>query len=332
MKKIINWKLFFILLIACVIGTLLILPYYRSLGLSDSVEELSVENEMSDETDIFEEESTAETEEETVDGVMLFDEELSAEIDLETAEEADMLEEEVPAEKAKNIIDLDEIPIWIYVLSAMLNNLIIFAIVIFLGLLLSKKIGLENGGLRLPILEGILNKENKSKEFKALLRPSIILGVLVGGLIIVIDIPFNNAIPEFKNMEAITPPAWQGFLASFYGGIAEEVLLRLFLMSLIVWFTFIIKKDKDGKPTIVGVWISIILAAIIFGIGHLPATAQIATITITVIMRAIVLNGIAGIAFGWLYWKKGLESAMIAHFSADIVLHVITPLIVKLFV
>jgi membrane protease YdiL (CAAX protease family) len=30
-----------------------------------------------------------------------------------------------------------------------------------------------------------------------------------------------------------------------------------------------------------------------------------------------------GIAFGWLYFKYGLESAMVAHFSADIVIHVI---------
>jgi len=39
------------------------------------------------------------------------------------------------------------------------------------------------------------------------------------------------------------------------------------------------------------------------------------------------LNGIGGIIFGWLYWKKGLESAMISHFSADIVLQVIFPFV-----
>jgi hypothetical protein len=34
------------------------------------------------------------------------------------------------------------------------------------------------------------------------------------------------------------------------------------------------------------------------------------------------LNGIAALVFGYLYWR-GLGSAMLAHFSADIVLHVI---------
>jgi hypothetical protein len=30
-----------------------------------------------------------------------------------------------------------------------------------------------------------------------------------------------------------------------------------------------------------------------------------------------------GIAFGFLYWQWGLEYAMLSHFCADIVLHVI---------
>src|SRR5215212_4365136 len=45
------------------------------------------------------------------------------------------------------------------------------------------------------------------------------------------------------------------------------------------------------------------------------------------ITEAIVNNGVIGIICGWLYWKKGLESAMIAHFSSDVVLHLIVPLI-----
>jgi len=286
MKKLINWKMFFILLIACVIASMLVIPYSLSLVLDKETKE-----------------------------------DLHAECDHDHNHDHHT--------DTDNTEDQIELPMFLMVILTAVNNLFIFAIVIFLGLLLSKKIGLESGGLRLPILEGILNKENKIKEFKAILLPSISLGVLAGVLIIVISIPFNNAIPVFKNMEVIVP-AWKGFLASFYGGIAEEVMLRLFFMSLLVWITFLIKKNKDGNPTSFGVWLAIILASVIFGIGHLPATAQLTEITGVVVARAIVLNGIAGIAFGWLYWKKGLESAIIAHFSADIVLHVITPMVLLL--
>ena len=259
MKNLINWKIFFILLAACVIGSLLVIPYAFALT--------------------------------------------SAEV---------------------------EVSLLIIILSTIANNTILFAIVVFLGLLLSKKIGLENGGFRLPLLQGILEGKNQTREFKSLLPVSVGLGVLAGILIIILSIPFNNAIPEFKDMEVIVP-AWKGFLASFYGGIAEEVLLRLFVVSLIVWISSKIKKASDGGSTVVGIWIAIVLAAILFGLGHLPATAAIVKLNEIVILRAIVLNGIGGVAFGWLYWKKGLESAMISHFSTDIVLHVITPLILSLF-
>lgn len=86
-------------------------------------------------------------------------------------------------------------------------------------------------------------------------------------------------------------------------------------------------RTNSGQPTSAVFWLAIILAAIVFGLGHLPATAALGLpLNGLIVTRAIVLNGIPGLAFGWFYWKRGLESAMVAHFSADIILHVILPL------
>jgi membrane protease YdiL (CAAX protease family) len=205
------------------------------------------------------------------------------------------------------------------------QNLVLFAIAVFFGLFFSKRIGMG-----LPVLQGLLEGKNQTKELKSVLLPSICLGVFAGILIVLLSIPFNKFIPEFQNSE-VSISVWKAFLASFYGGIAEEILLRLFLVSLFVWITFKIKKAKDGGISIFGIWLSIILAAVVFGLGHLPATAQITSLTGIVIIRAIVLNGAGGVIFGWLYWKKGLEAAMIAHFSTDIVLHIVTPFLVSFF-
>ena len=97
-------------------------------------------------------------------------------------------------------------------------------------------------------------------------------------------------------------------------------------MSLLVWLGRFISKTEEGKPTAAVFWLASILAAVLFGLGHLPATAVLVPLTPLVITRAIVLNGLLGVAFGWLYWKHGLESAMLSHFSADIVLHVLLAL------
>lgn len=53
---------------------------------------------------------------------------------------------------------------------------------------------------------------------------------------------------------------------------------------------------------------------------HLPATAALVGLTPLLLLRAFLLNSIGGGAFGWLYWKEGLESAMIAHFFTDAVI------------
>ncbi|WP_414469701.1 CPBP family glutamic-type intramembrane protease [Methanobacterium sp. ACI-7] len=221
---------------------------------------------------------------------------------------------------------LQNLPVPLYVLLAgqIIQNTILLGFAIFIGLLLAKKVGLG-----LPVLEGWLEGKEVKSYLKSILLISIGLGVLAGFLIIGLDYFFSFAGVTINITQAsINPPAWQGFLASFYGGINEEILLRLFLMTLLVWISFKIKKTGEGKPTNTGVWLAIILAAVIFGVGHLPAVMTITSLTPLVVIRTIVLNAAGGIIFGWLYWRKGLESAMISHFSADIVLHVILPFLV----
>lgn len=71
------------------------------------------------------------------------------------------------------------------------------------------------------------------------------------------------------------------------------------------------------------IWLAIVIAAVLFAAGHLPAVAAVSPLTTALIARTLVLNSLAGIAFGWLYWRCGLEAAMVAHFSADLVIHVI---------
>lgn len=147
-------------------------------------------------------------------------------------------------------------------------------------------------------------------------------GIIVAFLIYFLDALFT-ALGTSITTHAVIAPAWQTLLAALYGGITEEILMRLFLMTLFVWIGMKITRKSD--PTNSGVYIAILLAAIIFGLGHLPITAALTTITPMVITRAIVLNGVGGIVFGILYWKKGLESAMLAHFTTDIWLLTLLP-------
>lgn len=218
------------------------------------------------------------------------------------------------------------IPLPLLVTIQIAQNAVMFGVLTALGLLLANRIGLG-----LPILEARLRGEAVWDKVHAILPLSIVIGVVASLLIVALDIfVFQPALlrelgdsANTLNLQTAQPPAWQGFLASFYGGISEEVMLRLFVMSLLAWLGSFISKTSEGKPGRAVFWTANILAAVLFGLGHLPATAMLIPLTPLVIVRAIVLNGLAGVAFGWLYWKRGLESAIAAHFSADIVLHVL---------
>jgi len=216
-------------------------------------------------------------------------------------------------------------PLPVLLMIQTVQNAILFGIMIFIGMILAKRIGLS-----MPILDSVSQGNSASDKLRAILPISIVLGIIAALLIIGLDVfVFQpGLLAELGDKadalaQTAQPAAWKGFLASFYGGIGEEIQLRLLVMSLIAWLGSFISKTSEGKPSNAVFWIANILAAVLFGLGHLPATANIIPLTPLVIMRAILLNGVGGVIFGWLYWKRGLESAMIAHFSTDIVLHVL---------
>ena len=151
-------------------------------------------------------------------------------------------------------------------------------------------------------------------------------GVVSGIAIVALASLLDPHLPARLHEAAATPPAndaLNGLLASFYGGIGEEIQLRLFLMTFIVW---LVAKFGNRRPSPAVTWSAIALTALIFGAAHLPAASEVWPLNAFVVFRTIALNSIAGLVFGWLYWRRGIEMAMLAHFSADIVLHVLAPL------
>lgn len=144
--------------------------------------------------------------------------------------------------------------------------------------------------------------------------------LLVIGAILLFGAPVESSSPQ---PHASLGFAFKGLLASPYGAIVEEVELRVFLMGLLAWLLSRV-AGRRAKPWIMVT--AIVLAALAFGTGHLPMAAKLAPLTVGIVVRVIAYNALAGIAFGWLYWKRGLEHAMLAHFCADLILHVAAPL------
>lgn len=210
-------------------------------------------------------------------------------------------------------------PRWLLVLLQSAQSVLLVGVATGLGLLIAHHIGLGA-----PLVEGLLAGRNVGAQALAMIAPALILGMVTPTVVLVLEIfVFWPRLPQSMRDTFPIPALWQRFLASFYGGINEEILLRLFLLSLLAWLIGVVWHVPNGRPTVGALWVATILAALIFGLGHLPATAALVKLTPLLIGRAILLNGIVGVAAGYLFWQYGLEAAMLAHFVADIVLHVI---------
>lgn len=214
------------------------------------------------------------------------------------------------------------VPLTVLIVAQITQNAVLVAAAVALGLLLARRVGLGA-----PLLEGWLSKEPGRRRVWPWLVQSVAGGVGAGVAIILLDlVAFAPQMPAALAGPVEQPPAWQGLLASLYGGITEELFMRLFLMSLLAWLLGLVWRQAPGRPTAGAFWTANLGAAVLFGLGHLPATAALLPLTAWVVMRAVLLNGIGGVVFGYLYWKQGLEAAMCAHFATDIVLHVLFPL------
>jgi len=221
----------------------------------------------------------------------------------------DTLSQIVSEKEYEKIVNDMPMPFSVLVIISSIQMAVVSFILAFFGLKLAKKakISTEN-------IEKIVQKENKMKWKKENVILSILFGLVTSFILIASDkFYFSHHIEEI----AKTEPSFHflGMMTGvFYGGIFEEIATRLVLMSLFVWLlSLVFAKNKENIPSLL-YWIGIVLVSVLFGAGHLPATQMLfGNLTTIIVVRALLLNGIGGILFGYLYWKKGFEYAALSH-------------------
>ncbi|MBW4511541.1 MAG: CPBP family intramembrane metalloprotease [Scytonematopsis contorta HA4267-MV1] len=202
-------------------------------------------------------------------------------------------------------------PLWVLMLLQGLQPTVLLAISILIGIGCANRVGLRSHLIDYWVLH------TPKIPFSVIeIQWSLGVGAATTIIILLIDQFMKPALPEALQVSNNTEPNWLSSLtAMLYGGITEEILMRWGLMSLLVWIAWKVLKQGITLPS-QGIYQgAIVLVALVFGLLHLPATAAIIPLTPIVIVRAILLNGIAGIAFGWLFWQYSLEAAMLSHIS-----------------
>src|SRR4029079_4889699 len=114
------------------------------------------------------------------------------------------------------------------------------------------------------------------------LLTGVIIGILLAGCLLAL-------IPRFPNLPFVIVaklPVWKRFLACFYGGVYEELLTRLFLVSVIALLLNRSWRKPTPQLSNTAFWLANILTAVLFGLGHLPSASLFMPITPLVVVAA----------------------------------------------
>lgn len=211
------------------------------------------------------------------------------------------------------------------VLSAV-NPLLLLSVACLFGAYAAPRVGLQS-----YVIDRTGTGDGIWQRLRSDIGLAVGIGIIGGILIVVLDavmMPFVAQDLPQSVIGATRPTVLDVFayvpVRFLYGGITEELMLRFGLMSVLVFVGWRITGTRADGPQPAVVWAAIVIAAVLFGLGHLPALAQSVDLTPALIVRTVLLNAVAGVLFGWLYWRRSLEGAMVAHASFHVPLVVLS--------
>ena len=210
-------------------------------------------------------------------------------------------------------------PPWFVIkLASVVQPAVLTTAAVLLGLWLAPKVGLHA-----PAAEALAERRSFWDELRPQVVPGMIAGIFSGIAIAGSWLLFRTFVTEefaarSDGFNKIVPAA----VRFLYGGLTEEVLLRWGVMTLFVWVLWRLIGKRAARPAGWIFFTSILASALLFGIGHLPIASLLSggELTLPLAIYVIAANSLFGIAAGFLYWKRGLESAMIAHIFTHVVL------------
>ena len=207
------------------------------------------------------------------------------------------------------------IPVPVLQLLSSLQSSVLLIGLVVLGIVFAGKVKLSA-----PILVALAKGEDATPILRKIWLPSIAWGVAAGVFLFLFSVATADYLPsDFLSAGVAFAPPW--YTKLLYGGITEEVMVRWGLMSLFVWLSFKLTQRSDGPVRPYNYVVGTLLSALLFGAAHLPVASILASeITTALAVYIVVGNALFGIVAGLLYWRRGLEAAILAHMTAHLAL------------
>jgi len=100
--------------------------------------------------------------------------------------------------------------------------------------------------------------------------------------------------------------------------IIEEIHFRLFLMTVLVWLIAKLLRAPAGGLGARAWWTAIVLQGLMFGAIHAATGEGTLWWEPRTVQMLLEPRAVAGIVLGYVYWRWGLETSILAHIFADL--------------
>lgn len=209
-----------------------------------------------------------------------------------------------------------EAPILLVRATAIIQPAILAVLAIFIGVALAPKLGLRAPYLS-PTPDVLASGTTRPKHLAMVVAVAAGTGFTLFFYGIWSDVLLADLDPQAARTIADTSAPL--LTRVLYGGLTEEIISRLGAMTLFVWLIGRVISPSKIPPAWV-YWTGVSTAAVLFELGHLPLLfALISDPPFALVAAVIALKTVFGVAYGVLFWRAGLEMAMLAHAGTHLV-------------
>lgn len=200
-----------------------------------------------------------------------------------------------------------------YALMSLLQPLLLGIVAIYFG-----HRYVEHIGLRSLVQEKLEERQivtgDKRFTFKDSIPFVVTFAVIIAIFEMGFDVVFQNFLPEVYQPNFQVPSVAQALSSIFYGGVAQEILLRWGIMAAVIYILSAKGENLNEWNRTIG----IIFTAILYAFAQYSTGVPFVDVSFIIIVRILLTTGLAGILYGWLFTTFHFEAAVVSHVLANV--------------
>lgn len=188
----------------------------------------------------------------------------------------------------------------------------VLALAVAVGVLFAPRVGLAA-----PILTSWVAGRSPREALRRVWLPGVSGGVAGAAWLVTLAIVWPESVKAAEPL--YTMPLAAKLL---YGSVTNELLVRWGMLSCVFWGVWRLSGRRDAPPSTALGWTAIVLCSLLWAATHwLLAWLLLGPLPVLLLLHVLLGKVVYGLMAGFLFWRYGLEAAILAHLLTYLMSH-----------